>query len=69
MKFSQRILELRTSLNVSQQAVANGCGFTLRLYQYYEAGTREPKISSAIKLADYFNVSLDYLVGRSDVKL
>ena len=64
MLFSQRIIELRNAMNKSQQAVANGCGFTLRLYQYYEAGTREPKISSAIKLADYFNVTLDYLVGR-----
>lgn len=64
MEFAQRIKELRLSRKLSQQAVANGSNMDIRLYQYYEAGKSEPKISTAIKLADYFDVSLDYLCGR-----
>ena len=37
-----------------------------RAYQSYEQGEHEPPISKLIKLADYFDVSLDYLVSRSD---
>jgi len=37
-------------------------------YQRYEYGTREPAHKNLIALADYFDVSLDYLVGRSDIK-
>lgn len=66
MEFSQRIKEIRLSKNLSQAAVARGANIDVRLYQYYEAGSSEPKISTAIKLADYFDVSLDYLCGRSE---
>ena len=39
---------------------------TLRQYQRYERGEQEPKLAGWLFLADFFNVSLDYLVGRSD---
>ena len=39
---------------------------SLRAYQYYERGQREPTASVLIALADYFDVSIDYLVGRTD---
>jgi transcriptional regulator with XRE-family HTH domain len=41
-------------------------GITERGYQCYEQGEREPPIAKLIALADYFDVSIDYLVGRSD---
>ena len=37
------------------------------MYQFYEYGKNEPTASVLIALADFFDVSLDYLVGRSDV--
>lgn len=41
-------------------------GITDRGYRKYEAGDSEPTLSVIIALADYFDVSLDYLCGRSD---
>ena len=41
-------------------------GVTLRQYQRYERGEQEPKLEGWIFLADFYDVSLDYLVGRSD---
>ena len=41
-------------------------GMGQRNYQKYETGEIDPPLSKAIVLADFFNVSLDYLVGRSD---
>jgi len=46
--------------------MAKHLGVSERAFQHYEAGTREPNISQLIALADYFGVSLDYLVGRSN---
>jgi len=55
---------LRTRAGFTQQAVADGSGMSLRAYQNYERGLREPKISAAIALADFYNISLDELVCR-----
>lgn len=49
-----------------QKDIARDVGLALRTYQYYETGQRKPDSDALIALADYFDVSLDYLVGRSD---
>lgn len=41
-------------------------GVTERAYQHYELGTREPNMERLLALADYFDVSIDYLVGRTE---
>ena len=64
--FSQRLKELRSSAGISQKALAAQIGITDRNYRRYEAGIIDPATSVTIALADYFDVSLDYLVGRSD---
>ena len=64
--FVERINELKIKNNVMQKDCANACGITVRGYQYYEKGMKEPTLSKLIALADFFNVSLDYLTGRSD---
>ena len=64
--FSDRIKEIRKSRKLTQVQVATGINISEQAYQKYEYGKREPGIAFAIALADYFNVSLDYLVGRSD---
>ena len=66
MNFANRIKELRQKHKVSQQKLADLLGVSTRAWRFYEAGEREPNIAGLISLADYFDVSLDYLVGRSD---
>ena len=65
--FSERLVQLRNQKNLPQDAVAKSLGIGMRAYQYYEYGEREPKLSTLVKLADFYGVSLDYLAGRSDV--
>ena len=57
---------IRTEKGVTQKQVAEGIGITDRQYQYYEYGKQTPSALLLCALADFFNVSLDYLVGRSD---
>lgn len=64
MTFSEKLAELRTNANLTQQEVADGAMISLRGYQNYEWGLREPKISAVIALADFYKISLDELVGR-----
>ena len=64
MNFSQKLKQLRLLLGCNQAQMANLLGITVRGYRNYELGSREPELSILIKLADYFNVSLDELVGR-----
>lgn len=66
MTFSERILQLKKDRKVLQKDIASAIGLSLRAYQYYEKAQMEPTLSVLISLADYFDVSLDYLVGRSD---
>ncbi len=64
--FSIRINQLKVDKNLLQREIADGVGMSLRTYQHYEKGQQEPKMSSLIAIADYFGVSIDYLVGRTD---
>lgn len=66
LKFSRRFKELRKSKNLTQDKVADIFGVTVRTIQFYEKGERYPDFNGLIRIADYFDVSLDYLVGRSD---
>ena len=64
MDFPQKLKQLRLAINCTQAQMAELIGVTVRGYRNYELGAREPELSVLIKLADYFNVSLDELVGR-----
>jgi len=64
--FSARLRELRASKGVTQKQAAKGMELSERLYQSYELGEKEPGLGSINKLADYFEVSTDYLLGRTD---
>lgn len=63
-----RIKELRKAKNISQLKMAMDLNTNQNTISRYENGEREPSISDLIKIADYFGVSLDYLVGRSDIR-
>ena len=62
---SERILSLRKERGLKQEEVADQTGIGYRSYRRYEAGEREPNASTIVILADYFNVSADYLLGRT----
>ena len=63
-----RLKECRHENNLTQMQVATFCGITEKTYQNYELMTREPKLEILVKIANLFNVSLDYLTGRTDKK-
>ena len=64
--FQERLRLLRQKRGVSQRQVAEGLGITEVGYQNYEVGRREPAYKQLIAIAENFDVSLDYLVGRTD---
>lgn len=66
MTFSQRFKQLRIEKQISQIQIAEVLGISRRIVQNYEADTSEPTLSKLIIIAEYFNVSIDYLVGRTD---
>ena len=62
----QRLKELRKQKQAGQKEVAELLGVSLRSYQFYESGEYDPSLLNLIALADYFQVSTDYLLGRTD---
>ena len=66
MIFEERLLHLRKEKGLSQNAVAKEIKVAPRAYQNYEYGTAEPRLSTLIRIADFYGVSLDYLAGRTD---
>lgn len=64
MKFSEQLLALREKKGLTQEAAAAGAGLSLRAYQNYERGLREPKMSALIQLADLYDITIDDLVCR-----
>lgn len=58
------IKELRIELKLSQQSLAKQIGVSQKAIDFWERGINEPKASYIVKLADFFNVSSDYLLGR-----
>ena len=61
-----RLKELRKSRGISQQKLATDLHTNQNTISRYETGEREPGIVELIKIADYFHISIDYLVGRTD---
>ena len=61
-----RVRDLREDHDKTQKQIAKLLNMQLTVYQRYERGERELPLWAAIKLADYYNISIDYLVGRED---
>lgn len=64
--FNERLKASRKSANKTQKEAASHLGIAERAYQNYEYGLREPNLEMLNKLAEYFNVSIDYLMGRTN---
>ena len=67
MKF-QRIQDLRIDSDLSQKKIGAILHISQRSYSHYETGSRNIPIEMLIRLADYYDTTIDYLVGRTDNK-
>ncbi|NFO72264.1 helix-turn-helix transcriptional regulator, partial [Clostridium botulinum] len=65
MVFKDRLKGLREDRDLTQDQIANILKITRSAVANYENGIREPDISLLVKIADYFNISLDYLLCRT----
>lgn len=65
-KLSIRLRELREEKKLLQKDIANFLNITTSAYGYYEQGKREPDTHTVNSLADFYNVSSDYLLGRTN---
>ena len=63
---NERLKKLRIDRGITQKEMAEILEMTVTGYQYYEHGKREISVKALTALADYFNVSTDYLLGRTD---
>lgn len=66
MEWYEIIRALRKEKKEKQIQTAEAVGLTVRQYQRYEAGQQKPSFDNLCALADHFEVSLDYLAGRTD---
>ncbi|MBO5347068.1 MAG: helix-turn-helix transcriptional regulator [Lachnospiraceae bacterium] len=66
--FFHRLEDLRIDADLTQSQVAEILHCQREVYRRYEKGIRELPLSYAIILAEYYSVSIDYIVGRSDKK-
>lgn len=64
--FNERLRAIRKENKLTQKQTAEAIATSEQNYQRYERGSQQPTLPTLIALADLFDVSLDYLVGRSD---
>lgn len=68
MIFKERLKQLRLENNMLQKELAEKIGVARSSVTKYELGTGEPNLETLLKLCDIFDCSLDYLLGRSEIK-
>ena len=69
MEFSERLKNLRKEAGFTQVDVASKLGISQPAYASWERGVKKPTQENLVKIAQVFNVSIDYLVGNSEEKL
>ncbi len=67
VELSKNLSEMRKIYGYTQKYVAEKLGITYQSYQAYERGIAVPSLKNFVKLADLFDVSLDFLIGRKDL--
>lgn len=68
MKLAERLKELRKEKGLRQEHIAVALDISMSAYCNYEQGKREPTASVIVRMADYYDVSADYLLGRSEIR-
>ena len=66
--FDNRLIKLREEMKKTKKEVADALGMPYNTYSNYESNLREPNSAVLIKIADFYNVSIDYLLGLSNIK-
>ncbi len=66
MYYYKRLRDLREDHDLLQKQVADVLNITREQYQLYESGKREIKVHQIMKLADFYQVSVDYILERTD---
>ena len=64
--FADRLLELRQDKGISQAELSKALGVSYAIICYWETDRSEPTAANIVKIADYFGVSADYILGRTD---
>lgn len=64
---AEKLIELRKAQGLSQQEISDQLGFPRGTYSIWETGQRRPGLDSLIKIADFYSVSVDFLLGREGV--
>ena len=64
--FGIKLKELRIEKGLSQRKLGEILGFCNQTVSFWETGSREPDLDALIKISNYFEVSVDYLLGRED---
>lgn len=64
--YAGRLKKIRLKMDLKQTEVAAAAGLSLRTYQRYEYGQRQPTADVLVALANFYDVSIDYLVGRTN---
>ena len=64
----RRIRDLREDMDLKQRDLAKALNISQRAYSHYENGTRKIPLDILVALADYYNCSVDYLLGRTKKK-
>ena len=65
--FQDNLIEVRKQNNLTQRQVAEHLGISQPSYIRYEKGKAEPTLENLVKLADLFDVSIDFLCGRKEI--
>lgn len=67
--FKDRLKGLREDRDLTQEELAEFLKITRSALGNYETGLREPDISTLVKISDFFNISLDYLLCRTNIRV
>ena len=65
--FGEKLKELRIEQGLSQRKLGEILGVCNQTVSFWETGSREPDLDAIVKIADFFDVSVDFLLGRIDV--
>lgn len=67
MTFGEKLRELRLQKELSMRQVAEAININERTYNHYELGDREPSLEMLKAICDFYDISADYLIGRTEL--